>query len=431
VLGHSLELFDISKGSGNYWYGFLGTNHAANSVISISGDTTLTATVFTSSQVGAGAGYGPSSGYAFSRFTPSITSYLCPMTIAGTTCRYHDIWWYSATAGWASVKTLQTTAPSTTAGAWYLNASYHPSEANVYFFDSGISAVRYHSLSADGITVATTVLDLRGAPTSAGQTAHWNGNIYFSTSLSGWLYQVNNGGYSAIGAGAFLGVPPIRVSNYGIGSWNGVLYGISENASLWKYDSTIGLYSANADFDGKDLTTALFDTLRSFNLVVNINPNKSALVYRRSNDSGTPITTGNTLTVAISDLSKLSKVTKAIRKCDLVEVTNGNKTFNYNGSTFNNKSVIFGQNIVNVDTPLLPNELLADLIKVFYNFFKVDRDIYSIELGTGPQFQYEVLDNANFSLASTKIAPVVTGDGFPIYKTIYQKDGSMTIEVLV
>jgi hypothetical protein len=169
--------------------------------------------------------------------------------------------------------------------------------------------------------------------------------------------------------------------------------------------------------------------LRAFSLLGNINSYKKANVYRRSDASGVPVTTGNTLTATIVDTASLMQVISAYGPVEWVEVTNGNVTSSYDGTTWNRKTSTQTKKL-SINNVYIPDLIVDDITFYLYQFFKTKRDRYVIGVGT-PSFQFEPFDNCNMTYTTTKIQKTITGDGYPLYAVSYQADGSMEIEVLI
>lgn len=207
------------------------------------------------------------------------------------------------------------------------------------------------------------------------------------------------------------------------------LFGLDTVGRLFQYSSFRSPYSQEAVFAGTTITDALNQSLQSFDLVGNISSTKKATVFVRGDTNGRPVTSGNTLALSLDEISDVQKNTFSYSKVGLVEVSNGTDKANFNGTTFNT-TVLSDTRTLSLSNALIPKELLEDLAYTIFQFLKTDKTLYTFEI-VQPLYQFEPLDNCNFSVNNGKIIVAVNGDGFPIYTTDLKPDGTMTIGVLV
>jgi hypothetical protein len=207
----------------------------------------------------------------------------------------------------------------------------------------------------------------------------------------------------------------------------GIIYGLDSSGRLFQYNSTVNFYIDNADFERKTLTDALHQTLTAFNLIPSISFTKKVYVYRRADGSGNLKSTGNTLSIIKNRVSILNKNSQKYAKCSLIRVTGASESETYDGSTWG-ALILTDSKTVEISNALIPDKIVRDVAYYAWQFFKTSRDLYLIELGIVPLFQYEPLDAAQLTLTTTKI--VKSGYGV-IYSMECSFDGTVKIEVLI
>jgi hypothetical protein len=206
------------------------------------------------------------------------------------------------------------------------------------------------------------------------------------------------------------------------------LYGITTPKwQLFKWSSTINLFLDEFDYANDSIRTALNKIYKAFNLVGSTSAAKTAFVYRRGDGSGTPQTTGNSITVNVTNSGDISQTPNSYKGIDLIEVSNSSETITYNGNVFNQYSQPFDARKITVSSDLIPTEIIKDLAKWMFDFFHQVRTMYEIPL-TIPAYNYEPLDGITLAYSTTKITSTSSG---VIYGVTYSNDGTMKIEALI
>lgn len=216
-------------------------------------------------------------------------------------------------------------------------------------------------------------------------------------------------------------------SSFSIVVLGGKIYGISSSGVLWQYHTTLNLYVGNADFSGITVQDALHGVLKAGNLLATNSASKSAFVYRRGNATGTPQTTGNSVTLSVSNSGVLVESIAGYHKYDLISVSGETLSTTYDGTLFDNY-VLTDKASLSIDNRYIPDPVIKDIAYYLYQFFKTDRNLYKVKLGCVPLFQYEPFDGASLTFTTTKIVKNTSG---VIYGMKLGADASLELEVLI
>lgn len=312
----------------------------------------------------------------------------------------------------------------------YEIAAWHSTEARIYYWEP--SAMKIKSfLESTGTAVDVLTLGTDDGP---GMMREKNGAIYVTTKLNGHLYSIAaNVATQLHEGGGVLPFPStakrVRIFSawFGFEYLGGRIYGLDEAGRLWQFHTTVQFYVKLGDFSGGSVLDAYNRTLQAFALLANVSSVKAARIYRRGNASGTPQTSGNTLSVTIDEASQVVESDEDYAAAfELVEVTNGVVTYSYDGTNFNT-AVLSDARKLSINNALIPDEIVQDVCYHLYQFFKTARVLDTIDLGQYPMLQFEPFDEASVVFTGTLAR---TGSG-PIYGTTVSKDGSLQIEVLI
>jgi len=326
------------------------------------------------------------------------------------------------------------------AGAWvddgvlvsgidtYLAAAYHPGENRVYYAASNRRLASHieNNPALTNLTAANTGLsydvyyspaDAKVYATLTGQTAGLTPN------------PVDERFYSAVGNVATLIDHRVGILTRSLWNFGGILYGIDRFGRLWQYHTTVAFYIATGKpFGGGYITDAWNKTLTAFNLIGTISSTKQGKVFRRGNATGTPLTSGNILAITINEVTDIVEENSDYGAAfGLVEVSNGNVTFSYDGTAYNT-AVLTDVRKLTITNELIPDEIVQDLCYYAYQFFKTDRTLYTIDLGNTPLFQFEPFDGCSVTFTG-KIQRTAVDK--PIYGTTLMKNGNMQVQVLI
>jgi hypothetical protein len=161
-------------------------------------------------------------------------------------------------------------------------------------------------------------------------------------------------------------------------------------------------------------------------LVHNIRTDKTAYIYRRTDETGNLKTTGSTYTIGTNQICDISEERFYSRKADLIRVSNGILTVTYDGTNFG-QGVLGDYYIAEVSNDWIPTECLKDVAYHLYQFCKNDLHLYTLKLGATSAIHLEPLDGITFMLSSNNLKK--TGSGI-IYSTNVSKYGNVELGVL-
>jgi hypothetical protein len=216
-------------------------------------------------------------------------------------------------------------------------------------------------------------------------------------------------------------------------------YDTDEDRYLFLFDSSFVLgqfYEKSSMFTDKEVKMAgrsvndvIRDIALAFNLMVFVSTIKKAYAYRRSDGAGALVTSGNTVTIDNDDVAEIEKALDDLPAYDVVQVTSGDETWNYDGSTMaEGEYVAFaGEKILSLSNDFIPSAIVKDVAYFCYQYFKTARSRYLVTLANVLLLQYEPFDGMTLSLTGNKI--LESGTGIIVATTI-EEDGNPTFEVL-
>jgi len=211
----------------------------------------------------------------------------------------------------------------------------------------------------------------------------------------------------------------------------GRYFGLSNGGTMFMYATILNLYVGLADFSGLSVRDALSSILKAGNLVATNSATKSAFVYRRGDLSGIPQTTGNILTLNISDAGQIEEELSVYQSYGLVVVSSQSLSETYDGQSFG-ASQLSNVPRIEINNKYIPDLLIRDMTYYFFQFFRYARRMVRVTMPVEPLFQYEVFDAANVNfLSPLKLQRIISGVNTPIYAMRYLYNGSMAIECLV
>ena len=167
--------------------------------------------------------------------------------------------------------------------------------------------------------------------------------------------------------------------------------------------------------------------LSAFNLLGTINSNKQAKVYRRTNETGRPVFSGNSASLSTDNVSDFIMNYENYKAAKVINLTAENdKKTSYDGTNFD-VGYFSNARVVDVTSDVIPQILYKDLATHFYNFFAEDHSVVKL-VSVDMMFQYEPFDACYINLPMTKIGIDKTG---VIYSITFKKDGTTQLEVLI
>jgi len=308
------------------------------------------------------------------------------------------------------------------------NLSYNAYEGRIYFLNQGTDAVSYIDVAGGGEGALQTLKNVKCIYYHEANVINYcigydsvTGKENFYGLQGATIYELDTAERNP------PSIKSLTYSTFTMTSIGDIVYGISASGCLFQFHSTVNFYIDNADFEGKTLTDALHQTLTAFNLVASISPAKVALCYRRGNDSGTPQSSGNSLTLSITNSEQIEKVVLAYEKFALINVAGESASTTYNGSTFA-ETVLSDERVLNIQNILIPNKIIQDVAYYAYQFFKTSRALYTVSLPLVALFQYEPFDAVLLNYTTTKIQSSSSG---VIYAIEFSNDGKIKIEALI
>jgi hypothetical protein len=182
-----------------------------------------------------------------------------------------------------------------------------------------------------------------------------------------------------------------------------------------------------ARFTGMSTFDAIKKVLNSFTLVGTVSSAKRAFVYRRGDDSGTPVTTGKRLTITVREASELTEIIDKYPGIDLIIIQSQTQTVTYDGVEFG-RQVLSDRRTLTIQSDFIPDAIAKDVAYFAFQFFKTSRSLYQVKCGNVPLFHFEPFDEGDVTFETTQIQKTASG---PIYTFIYGHDGSMGVGVLL
>lgn len=343
------------------------------------------------------------------------------------------IWWVMIKSGVSTYNFNEITINS--GGTWvdssssfvampkFMYGCYNAAEDVLYYFEAG-SPYQVSSYALDGSATLTTIISNINFSVAPCIFCASNDKVYLTVSAvtgiytKGTLYELSA---SAIDD-SLSSVEPCAYSSM---MYTDRLYGIQlYTGKLFQWHTVINMFINQVIPEGTVRST-LTRILRIFNLIGTISSHKKAIVLRRGDDAGTIQTSGNNMTLNITNVSDITQVQKAFQKIQWVQVSNGTVTFSYDGATFN-AGVMSNARKLTISDSMIPDNIVKDLAKYLFTFYNADHDKYTF-LVNAALLQYEVMDGASVTFSTTKISKTATG---LITAQTINIDGSSQIEVL-
>ncbi len=313
------------------------------------------------------------------------------------------------------------------AGAWVDDSYLLNNHANLATIFNGAYNVTDDKLYYSGIggSLYSVPVNSATAPTEITGYSIQGANAFVSDG-STYVYFSENRNLYHISANTVTSVDTSIASSYGGLTYSGsTLYGLDYEGRIFQWSATIVLYTKKYAYDDDSLNSIRTQLLTSFNLTQTLSSHKKAFVYRRGNDSGTIQTTGNNITLTTANVSQIQKIANEYAKMLLVTVANSDESHCYNGTAFDSK-ILSDKISLEISNDLIPTNIVKDLAKWIFTFYNTahDKYIFSVDV---PKMEYEVMDGADVTFTSTKIAIDSTG---LITGQSINNDGTMELEVI-
>lgn len=286
-----------------------------------------------------------------------------------------------------------------------------------------------HVVGAGSSGYVTDIMDLSAY---SGFMLTGSNEVLLYNNTSGSFCIVNGStGLSYLGSPAFVsssvtGPDKYNCNDLAYDAANDIVYGVTNRTNLlFKWDDHASMYIDEPIVSGDNYAKTLNQLLRAYNLVATVSPNKSVNVLRRGDDNGTAvsITSASNFVIDENIASGLKQEKNSFKKFTSIDV-NGTS---FNGTSFN-LSPLLNERVLSIENTFIPTALLEDMAYYLYQYFSTEHNLYSVELGVIPYFQYEPLDGATLTFNSTKIPLSTTGI---IYESSKSMDGTTTFKILV
>lgn len=405
---YAMLLIDYNYTGSSYKYGLLYNDTATASVKFLDDSSMTVSTVITMAY--------PSASDASFVFEKSTGIWWVMIKSAPTTYNFNEITVNSG-GTWVDSSSTFTAMPK------FMYGCYNAAEDTLYYFEAG-SPYQVSSYALDGSATLTTIITGISYSVVPCIFCGSNDKVYLTISslftyyAKGTLYELSS---SAIDD-SLSGVEPCAYSSM---MYTDRVYGMQLfTGKLFQWHTVINMF-INQVIPQGTLRSTLVDILQSFNLVGTISSHKKAIVLRRGNDSGTIQTSGNNITLNITNVSDIAQVQLAIQKVQWVQISNGTTTYSYDGTTYN-AGILSNARKLTVSKSIIPDNIVKDLAKYFFAFYNSDHDKYTFNVNAALT-QYEVMDGADVTFTTTKIEK--TAAGLITAQTI-SADGSMQLEVL-
>lgn len=298
-----------------------------------------------------------------------------------------------------------------------LAAVLHESESRIYYWNASSSKVKSYTLSS------ATTTDVKTGLNKVEAMYYGNSKVYFvdrnSTDyLKGTLYHVTANTPTTADALKYQTGQTLWYNS-------DRLYGVNQVGELYQYHTTVAFYLRDPDYSSYSVRDLYGRILQDCNLLSIISANKTASVYRRGNDSGAIVTSGNNLVLNKTNIVSVRRVSKAYQKVDYVEVTNGTVTYGYDGTAFNS-GVLDQSRTMTVNSPFIPDEIVKDICKHLFLFFNADHDVYYFQTNIA-SMEYEVFDGGDVTLDDNRVQ--ITDVGM-IQAFGFDQHGNVNCEVI-
>ena len=320
-------------------------------------------------------------------------------------------------------------AINTDVGSSIIRAGYSDAEDRLYFvsFNSSAEPV-LRGQAVDGGQV-TDIYTFEDDDVISGMQ-YISDRVWFVASRTGYLRSIRENMMTVEDGRTFLNIPRY----FPFTSFNGRIYGLEGGLAgrRFQFSTVLSMYVSLANFEGTNVTDALYRILNAFMLVANISSTKRIQVRHRWDPVGElPQTSGETMTVDTRVATDIQTDDTTYKGVEFVSVSNDNVTVTYNGTDFN-KRVLSTARRAELSNTFIPDQLVEDIAFYAYQFFHQSRVVYTIPTGAWPSFQYEPLDNFNGSFSGTNIEKTIIGEGYPIYGLrMNLTTGDMEVQVLV
>jgi hypothetical protein len=405
---YTLELFDIAYSS-TYEYCLLFIDYAGPYVIRVDGLTMAQTILFTS----AGLGYSGGSGIR-NKFAYQTDGIRYRLTTFQTNPKIHEIYFSIALASWTFTGIINANAP------WspYI-AGYIPATSTIIGFDE----VNFRVISyTDTSSVATTLLQLN--PTGWQDVVE---GMFSDGQYVCFTTRQRRFWHFADAAGLYTSDINLHCAYQASTIGNGRTYAMDVVGRIVQFHTVIERFLDRCIFEEK-AKGALTSSLRATNCISTMSFAKKALLYPRGDENGNPVTSGNIMTLTISNINDIEKNEAYGKAFNVVEVDNGKIKINYDGTNFDVLPTALNMRVLTIQNSLIPSNVIKDYCKNFFDYFKTARTLYTVPV-LQTMFHAEPMDGVTSNFTTTKI--INSSSNKPIYSAEYKTDGTMKVGVLI
>ncbi len=197
-----------------------------------------------------------------------------------------------------------------------------------------------------------------------------------------------------------------EIKQTGLTLLDGVYYLLTPTGRLFQYHTSNSLYTnGTVNLLGKNVRSLLNELCSIYGLIYLCKPNKTLLVFPRTNSSGDVLYQGaNYLPINESNIININKKLGEFGKATKIKAESDGYSADYNGTNFDTvdteieKIISLNNNILQHSTGMT----LQDISKFYYPFFSKTLNVLELTFAT-PNYEYEVTDGAEINLSGTKI----------------------------
>ncbi len=424
------QLFDFAKFGGGYEYSILLVDDSNSSVKRIDGATMAVTTLFTAAALGYSSIYGPVFGFTYQKTASGTVAYrfrTFDIDVYGIDyLQWHEIVWDTTVASaWTNNGKINTYPPDYEAPI--LVGAYNIVEDKIYGFIVGSGIVKYTPEYVGSVPEGLTVVDPL-VYNFFGSVADIVPALFYDSGQVMYTTQHKRTLRIASAAGVLEEKTPLFCNGAPFSAGNGRVYGIDNAGRIFQFGTQIERFIDRCVFTDQKIKDSLTQALRATNCISTMSFAKSAILYPRNDAAGNPVTSGNIISVTVSNFNDIEKNDVYGKEYDIVAIDNGIEKINYDGVNFNVLPNTLNQRILTIQNSMIPTNVMKDYCKNFYEYFKTKRTLHSFPF-LQTMFHFEPMDGATVTSPDTKIP--VTAVNKPIYSINYKPDGTMKVGVLI
>ena len=197
-----------------------------------------------------------------------------------------------------------------------------------------------------------------------------------------------------------------EIKQTGLTLLSGVYYLLTPTGRLFQYHTSNAEFTnGTVNLSGKNVRDLLNELCSIYGLIYLCKPNKTLLVFPRTNSSGDILFQGaNYLPTTETNIMNVGKKLGEFGGATKVKTESDGYSADYNGTAFNTTDASI-EKIISLNNNILQHSsgmTLQDISKFYYPFFSKTLNILTCTFAT-PNYEYEVTDGAEINLSGTKI----------------------------